>query len=281
MKLEFNIDRLHRLLKSFYQLTGVRIVIFDLDHHEIASFPPYICSYCQKVQENKKGYERCMESNERAFAHCLKTNELYTYTCHAGLIESMIHLRIDKTIVGFIMFGQVTNIQEKEKRYEQIAVDGNTEMSASLRKEIDEIVYLDDEKLQSVSTILLALAKYAISEKMVSIQQEKFINDLNEFIDKNLSDCSLDVRSFSSHFHMSKTCFYTTMDKYLGTSIARYLKIKRIEKAKFLLETTEASLSEISSMVGFSDYNYFCRVFKKEVQMPAEKYRKSVRTNLQ
>lgn len=146
---------------------------------------------------------------------------------------------------------------------------------------MDDLVYIDDEKLQSVSTILLALAKYAISEKMVSIQQEKFLNDLNEFIDQHLEDSDLSAEEIAHFFHMSKTCFYTTMDKYCNMGIARYLKMKRLEKAKELLEKTDDSLLDITSKVGFSDYNYFCRVFKKEMHMSASEYRKSVRTNLQ
>lgn len=280
MKLEFNIERLHRLLKSFYQLTGIRIVIFDIHHQEIASFPPTNCAFCKKVQAEKKGYECCMHSNEVAFEHCLKTQDLYTYVCHAGLIESMIHLRSDNTIVGFIMFGQITNIMDKEERYQNLVLKNNFE-DWLLKKDVDDLVYIDDEKLQSVSTILLALAKYAISEKMVSIQQEKFLNDLNEFIDQHLEDSDLSAKEIAHFFHMSKTCFYTTMDKYCNMGIARYLKMKRLEKAKELLEKTDDSLLDITSKVGFSDYNYFCRVFKKEMHMSASEYRKSVRTNLQ
>ena len=80
---------------------------------------------------------------------------------------------------------------------------------------------------------------------------------------------------------MSKTCFYVSMDKFVGMSLARYLKTKRLEYAKKLLENSDISLIDLTSKVGFNDYNYFCRVFKKSVHMSAKEYRKTVRKKLQ
>ena len=40
---------------------------------------------------------------------------------------------------------------------------------------------------------------------------------------------------------------------------------ENLNKAKELLETTEYSMKEICSMVGYSDPNYFSRSFKKNV----------------
>ena len=282
MELEFHIERLNRLLKSFYQLTGIRIVIFDINHQEIASFPNYNCDFCKIIQNNKYGYGCCNKSNAKAFEHCLESDDLYIYNCHAGLIEAMINLKIDNTIVGFIMFGQISNIDNKEERYNNLSNKTRKNLNISFSKELsDKLIYIDEEKLNSVSIILLALAKYAISEKMVSIQQEQFISSLNKFIEENIQDNTLTVNTFLEHFHMSKTCFYVSMDKFVGMSLARYLKTKRLEYAKKLLENSDISLIDLTSKVGFNDYNYFCRVFKKSVHMSAKEYRKTVRKKLQ
>ena len=55
--------------------------------------------------------------------------------------------------------------------------------------------------------------------------------------------------------------------------IAEYLKKLRIDKAQQLIRTTELTISEISDRVGFSDYNYFRRVFKSETGISAKEYR--------
>lgn len=43
--------------------------------------------------------------------------------------------------------------------------------------------------------------------------------------------------------------------------------------AKKLLKVTDLSISEISDRVGFSDYNYFSRVFKQRYNISPKKFR--------
>lgn len=46
--------------------------------------------------------------------------------------------------------------------------------------------------------------------------------------------------------------------------IAEVIRLRRIEKAKSpLLQSPEFNLSEVASLCGFHDYNYFITVFKK------------------
>lgn len=51
--------------------------------------------------------------------------------------------------------------------------------------------------------------------------------------------------------------------KETGVSIIRYVIAERIVEAKRLLTEGALSLTDISFSVGFEDYNYFSRVFKK------------------
>ena len=55
--------------------------------------------------------------------------------------------------------------------------------------------------------------------------------------------------------------------------IMQYVLYCRIEKAKELL-TEDGSILSVAERVGFTEYNYFCKVFKKEVGMTASAYRK-------
>ena len=50
-----------------------------------------------------------------------------------------------------------------------------------------------------------------------------------------------------------------------GLSLIHYLTRYRIQQAKQLLVTTDKTITEIAMEVGFSDSNYFSRVFRQEV----------------
>lgn len=62
--------------------------------------------------------------------------------------------------------------------------------------------------------------------------------------------------------------------KNTGFCFCEYLKLVRIKKAKFLLETTQAPIKQIAFDCGFSDSNYFSYAFKKSVGVSPLQYRK-------
>ena len=58
-------------------------------------------------------------------------------------------------------------------------------------------------------------------------------------------------------------------------SIAKYILKKRIEKAAQLLSESGCHVREAAINVGFYDYNYFSKVFKKEMGITPLKYKKA------
>lgn len=55
-----------------------------------------------------------------------------------------------------------------------------------------------------------------------------------------------------------------------------YVVKKRIEKSRYLLETTTIKAGKIAAMVGYHDTNYFSLAFKKHTGMSPTRYRESV-----
>lgn len=74
------------------------------------------------------------------------------------------------------------------------------------------------------------------------------------------------------HFNPSYLSSYFTANNKEGFS--EYLNKIRVEKAAELLRQDAASISEISSMVGYSDHSYFTKVFKKLTGVSPSHYKK-------
>ncbi len=66
----------------------------------------------------------------------------------------------------------------------------------------------------------------------------------------------------------------TVFKRETGKSIIEYLLDKRIEEAKNLLLEGALTLSQISESVGFGDYNYFFRMFKKRTGYTPSAYKR-------
>ncbi len=106
---------LSALLKDFHLLTGIKIVIFDADYNELIAFPPSHCPFCRKMQTTPRCRRKCTESNLQSFRHCQKTGRMIIYHCHAGLIEAAAPLMDNGILLGYIMFGQITDTRDDEQ----------------------------------------------------------------------------------------------------------------------------------------------------------------------
>jgi two-component system response regulator YesN len=78
--------------------------------------------------------------------------------------------------------------------------------------------------------------------------------------------------------HLNPTYFSNLFADFMGERPVEYLNRKRIERAQLLLLSTNLPLKEIAAGTGFSEANYFSRVFSKHIGMPPQKYRYQERT---
>jgi signal transduction histidine kinase/AraC-like DNA-binding protein/ABC-type sugar transport system substrate-binding protein len=67
------------------------------------------------------------------------------------------------------------------------------------------------------------------------------------------------------------TCFH----KEVGMTPIAYLNRYRVTQAKLLLTQSETSIGEIAAAVGFADSGYFSRIFRREVGVAPEAYRRA------
>lgn len=96
---------------------------------------------------------------------------------------------------------------------------------------------------------------------------------VKRYIDDNYQlDISLLI--LADRFKLSPSYLSTMFKKAHGTGIVDYTNRLRIEKAMELLRDSDMPIQEIAEKTGFSNYNSFSRVFKKEVGISAKDYRR-------
>jgi AraC-like DNA-binding protein len=83
----------------------------------------------------------------------------------------------------------------------------------------------------------------------------------------------LDIATLSRIAYVSEAHFIRTFRATFGETPKRYLQRRRVERAMFLLRTSDRSVTDICLDVGFSSLGTFSRVFREIVGEPPSAYR--------
>ena len=119
---------------------------------------------------------------------------------------------------------------------------------------------------KSILTLfIIYISRNAKSNLFITTNPEKLNIEcvkIKNYIDSHYSEnITLDI--LSSLSYVNKFHLVHSFTKQMGISPINYLINKRIEEAKNLLATTNHSIRDISSIVGFSNSSYFSQMFKK------------------
>ncbi|WP_419870253.1 AraC family transcriptional regulator [Chryseobacterium sp. CT-SW4] len=132
------------------------------------------------------------------------------------------------------------------------------------------------------------MADFALKELLIRLMQTQArklvenniaknksrISYVVDYIRKNLHQ-KLSIDSIAKLAYVSKSNFFKMFKEELGTSPNEFILKERINKAKELL-ANKNSIKETAFQTGFSDTNYFTRVFKQFVGITPKNYQNKV-----
>lgn len=130
--------------------------------------------------------------------------------------------------------------------------------------EIPTLAQIKNLMMSKMDILKQAVDKYNAKSRIV-YQIEKYI------LDNYNSD--LDLQTIADAVYLSTAYLCSVFKKETGKTINQYILEVKIDKAKEFLRDNSLKLYEVAEKVGFSNQNYFSKVFYKMVGMNPSEYR--------
>lgn len=128
------------------------------------------------------------------------------------------------------------------------------------------------DKLESCGILYILLShfmKYATPKTEV---KDSRIHQMLAYIRKNIH-LRLDIDVLADKACMSKDHFIRVFKREMGETPNVYVTKKKMEKAELLLVTTDLSVKQVADSLGYEDYSYFNKLFKKNAGVTPQQYR--------
>lgn len=93
--------------------------------------------------------------------------------------------------------------------------------------------------------------------------KEKLIEEILEFINKNLFNPNMSISLVAERFNLSESYFSNIFKNAVGIKFSDYVEKLRIEEAYKLIKQKKWNLDDISKMVGYTNIKTFRRAFKR------------------
>ncbi|RFS26748.1 AraC family transcriptional regulator [Chitinophaga silvatica] len=104
----------------------------------------------------------------------------------------------------------------------------------------------------------------------------KILNSIS-YIQLNLQH-ELTVNFLAQRANLHTDYFSRLFFQHTGERPAKYIQEKRIERAQYLMVTTQMTFAEIANQTGFENVFYFSKIFKKVTGMSPGRYKKQIYT---
>jgi YesN/AraC family two-component response regulator len=274
MMINYDSARLSELAQAFYTLSGMRIGLLDPDAVEFFAYPSERSIFCTIARSHPQINKKCIKCDLEAFQKCKKTGSPIIYQCHLGLTEVIAPVKEDDIIICYFMFGQIivdeTKEQSRDDIYNHIKTEGFDE--AKIKDAIKNIKSVNIMHVNASVKMMEAILSYMFSNKLVTLTKVQFINQLNSYIASHFSK-DIHIDDLCKYYGIGRTRLYELSKSYLDCGLYEYVTHQKIIYAQKLLKETSLNIMDIAEEAGFSDYNYFSRVFRKRAGVSPRQYR--------
>jgi len=215
---------------------------------------------------------------------------------HVRMLESLVHCRILKASTGKealeimqskrlslvlldLMMPEVDGFevlrimreQEATRRVPVIVLSAQILTGSDMLRLQEGVAAVLGKGLFSIDEVMSQVESALSHSKRLGSQASRTVRQAMAYIHEHYAD-SISRTELASRLAVSDRYLTRCFNEEMSITPVTYLNRYRIRKAKELLEKGTFTVTEVAQMVGFSDSNYFGRVFREETGVSPSTY---------
>jgi AraC-like DNA-binding protein len=266
--------------QAFEATTGLPLVL-----REAGSFRPplegskRLNAFCALMTKSNGTCAACLQMQQRVEEDA--TRKAATLTCHAGMAESAVPVRVRNQVLCYLQTGQVFLTKPSRERLKLIAPPSCGEAAGVVPREWESAYF---------RTRVVTRKQYQMALKLLSVFAEHLAIVSNQLcIDSSRTDPPLVTKSraFIAEHHcepihlrdvaravsMSPSYFCRMFRCATGQTFTVYLARVRVESVKEMLLDADKRISEAAYAGGFQSLSQFNRLFHRITGEAPSRYR--------
>ena len=175
-----------------------------------------------------------------------------------GLINNIISVFFDLMLVLY---------HEAEKKKIRLSESCDNEKK-SIGDKISEC-----QTLQELKANLVRKTRSLFENKKEMKSSNSTVIEAKRYVQENYFDSKLSTKVLADHVYLTPTYLSSLFKKATGKTINEYIVETRICKSKEFLVNYQLKLYEVARHVGYTDANYYAKIFKKITGLNPSEYR--------
>lgn len=212
-------------------------------------------------------------------ARLVKKMEPFYKVCHWNVLELIMPVLLGDRLAGVLFIGPF--------RFETPPVDAlmSDKMSSweKFKKQREHLAFVskdDYENIKGMAKLIAHRLAVLIETNRIPRAPEKSGRKerIKRYIEMTFPRRDSSLGGLAEYLSLSESRITQLLKEYFGMGFPELLVERRLQRAKALLANSYFSSAIISDQCGFSEPNYFFRVFKKKTGMTPGEYRKKHRS---
>lgn len=293
-----NYQRITKYLLNLQTRYGVQICIKDFcgfipinkDLDEaLRPFLAHTNPYCMYMKSNQEHWRLCLSMIRGMFNKLGHTKATYFGVCHGGLGEYVVPIFSGDTLLGSINAGfyPVKTARAERRICRSCAQEPplDSQEALSLYHGCITAPTIDPEDMlpglemlaeylgQTYRVLQQTHAKPNASIRYHTSSEDTILSHAIEYIRQNAAN-KITVSELAAFCLCSESYLSRIFKRRTGVNINVYINKVRVEQAKNNLILSHDSIADIALRVGFSDPNYFSKVFTQIIGISPTEFRR-------